>query len=74
MGFDVANGDLLRAALLDIAREGVVKSAVETRFGWKYVVDGYIEGPSGTEALVRTVWIVDTGSRQPRLVTAYPGP
>jgi len=41
--------------------------------GIKYIVDGRLSTPSGKKVTVRTVWIVDKGSENPRLVTAYPG-
>ncbi|WP_370693575.1 DUF6883 domain-containing protein [Nitrospira tepida] len=40
--------------------------------GHKYIVDGVVRTPNGQTALVRTVWIVDTGCDTPRSVTAYP--
>jgi hypothetical protein len=36
------------------------------------VVDGSLQSPSGEVLNVRTIWIVETGKRAPRFVTAYP--
>jgi hypothetical protein len=47
--------------------------SMETSHGIKYIVDGALITPSGKRPTVRTVWIVDRGSENPRLVTAYPG-
>jgi hypothetical protein len=49
-----------------------VTSTMESSHGKKYIVDGPISRPGGSERLVRSVWIVDTGETVPRLVTAYP--
>ena len=32
---------------------------MDSPHGWKYVVDGRIESPSGKAPVVRTIWIVD---------------
>ena len=71
LGFDEADPQALREALLRIARDGQVVAEVRSRFGTKHIVDGYLQGPAGS-AWVRTVWIVDRGTITPRLVTAYP--
>jgi hypothetical protein len=49
-----------------------VTESMETVHGKKYIVDGELENPTGREAWVRSVWIIDTGTDFPRLVTAYP--
>jgi hypothetical protein len=41
-------------------------------YGQKYIVDGALVAPTGQLPLIRTVWVVDTGTDRPRLVTAYP--
>ena len=71
LGFGEADPQALRDALLKIAQEGQVVAEVHSRFGTKYIVDGYLQGLAGS-AWVRTVWIVDRGTIVPRLVTAYP--
>ena len=71
LGFGEDEPQLLRDALLRIARDGQVVDELRSRFGTKHVVDGYLQGPGGS-AWVRTVWIVDQGTTAPRLVTAYP--
>jgi hypothetical protein len=60
-------------ALLDVARSHEVVDQVVTSFGTKYVVDGVVRGRTDS-AQVRTVWLVETGGLEPRLVTAYPVP
>jgi hypothetical protein len=49
-----------------------VTRSMESVHGKKYIVDGAIDTPTGKNASVRTIWIVDSGETVPRLVTAYP--
>ena len=72
LGFTQNEWEELAAAFRKLAVEFPIANRVESLHGWKYVVDGEIETPSGKKARVRTVWIVDRGLEIPRLVTAYP--
>jgi len=47
---------------------------VESRYGKRYSVDGVIETPDKRQPRpnLRTVWILETGSNAPRLITAHP--
>lgn len=72
LGFDDANADQLAAQLLTIARSNPVDEIEPRVHGMMYVIHGTVTGPLGRSALLRTVWIVQHGSDQPRLVTAYP--
>jgi hypothetical protein len=48
--------------------------AVElTVWGVLYAIVGPIAGPSGEKAIVRSIWIIETGQGTPRFVPAYPG-
>ncbi len=71
LGFVASRPQLLRRALLEIALRGELIQEEDSRFGSKFVVDGYVNGPAGS-AWVRTVWIRETASAGPRFVTAYP--
>lgn len=57
---------LIRHAQLEVAR------IVPDRFGIKYLIDAAMLTPDGRSPIVRSVWIIDTASDAPRLVTAYP--
>jgi len=73
LGFDGSNADRLRNELIDLAQRADVASTECTAHGTKYVVDGLLSTPSGDEAAVRTVWIIeDSRPDAPRFVTAYP--
>ena len=72
LSFNQANPEQLEEQLLVIARNEPVVEVVNSPFGTKYIVDGRISTPSGKEALIRTIWLIEHGSDEPRFVTAYP--
>lgn len=41
------------------------------QYGQRYTVDMNITGPNGSSKIVRTGWIVKTGSANPELTTIY---
>ena len=63
----------MRAALLNHAAANEILRLQTTAHGVKYVIEGPLSAPDGRAPLVRTVWIVDAGTRIPRFVTAFPG-
>jgi len=71
-GFTVEEWQVLADALRRLAASCPVAKKVDSPHGTKYVVDGSLATPVGETPLVRTVWIVDQGADNPRLVTAYP--
>lgn len=72
-GFRRENPQLLRRALLELARRGTVVDVTETGWGTKYYVEGSVRAPDGNRLDLATVWMgTDRGG--PRLVTAYPRP
>lgn len=74
LGFAANEPDRLAEALAEIGRRDDVVKSSKTVFGEKHVVDGEISSQTGIgRAAVRTVWIIDRGAEEPRLVTAYPG-
>ncbi len=64
--------DRLAEDLIRIAQQYPVVQSSETPYGTKYVIDGELLSPSGVRAWVRTVWIIESESEEPRLVTAFP--
>ena len=44
----------------------------DSPFGTRYVLEGTMVTADDRDALVRTVWFIDTGADIPRFVTAYP--
>lgn len=71
VGFASDAADDLAAAIRAVAREGVVQSEDASKYGRKYIVDGWLRAPAGPVP-VRTVWIVRTGALVPEFVTAVP--
>jgi hypothetical protein len=72
LGFDKTTVNALRDELLRIAREDDVTDTVGSPHGTKFVVDSLLSTLSGQHVLIRTIWIIDIGHQNPRLVTAYP--
>ena len=72
LGFNENNVDVFLNGLHSIAREGEVVQAIPSPYGVKYVVEGLLETISGGGIKIRTVWIVENDSDDPRFVTAYP--
>jgi filamentous hemagglutinin len=63
----------LREALLHVAATGLVVREIESAYGRKFVVDGWLRPKSrGTPQPVRTVWMIAAAGDAPRFVTAYP--
>lgn len=71
-GFGAQDWPTLADALAKLASKSFVRKRSESAHGEKYVVDGWLETPTGKQARVRTIWIIDRGMHTPRLVTAYP--
>jgi hypothetical protein len=74
LGFRLENWETLAGALKAQARNNLVVSIVDSEYGKRYSVDGSIETPDKRQPppRVRTVWILETGTEAPRLITAHP--
>jgi hypothetical protein len=73
LGYDPANQSILQDDLLTLVQNSTDFTEKSTGYGTKYVVSGKIATPSGDEANVTTVWIIEPSDSRPRLVTAFPG-
>lgn len=71
-GFVIGEWVPLADALRRHGQVGTVVKSVESDYGTRYIVEGRLETPDGRNPKVRTVWILETGGAQPRLITAYP--
>ncbi len=71
-GFDPDGWADFANALVQHAAAGEVTSTVETAHGICYRVNGVIETPDGRNPQISTVWQIDWGHENPRIVTAYP--
>ncbi|HET9956064.1 MAG TPA: hypothetical protein VFQ61_16270 [Polyangiaceae bacterium] len=72
LGFDPVQWEVLRDALLEVARTGDASPGQRSEFGTKYEIRATICGPTGRRAVIRTVWIVNAGEDRPRFITGYP--
>ncbi len=74
LGFRHEGWETLAAALKAQARDNPVASVVDSRYGKRYSVDGAIATPDNRQPRpkVRTVWILETGTKTLRLITAHP--
>jgi Domain of unknown function (DUF6883) len=72
LGFSSQQWEVFAAAARAVAQNGRMIRNSETAHGRKFVIEGEIQAPSGAKALVWSVWIIDQGTKKPRLVTAYP--
>jgi hypothetical protein len=72
LGYAVENWQLLAE---DIRQQHLTADIVEEHdsiWGKRYEIVGPITGPSGDTIMFRSVWQIDLGSNQPRLITMYP--
>ena len=71
-GFRVEDWRELADALRMHGQSHAVAEVVESRHGIRYSFDGRLRSPDGRNPTVRSVWIVEQGSSEARLITAYP--
>jgi hypothetical protein len=75
-GFSVLEWGKLADPLRHHAEMHEVTSTEQVPEGTKYVIDGVLTTPTTTSddqfPLLRSVWLIDTGSEIPRFITAYP--
>ena len=72
LGHDDRTIDIIIQNLLDIAYSQEVRDTYESRYGISYVLDGFLQTPSGVSVRFRTVWCIDNDAERPRFVTGYP--
>jgi hypothetical protein len=72
LGYDPGQPDQLANDLLNLVHTSEQFVAEPTSFGVKYKVKGALTSPTGQIGKVVSVWIIETGSPQPRLVTVVP--
>src|SRR5690606_17631540 len=71
-GFRRAEWEVLVEALRTIGASNPVVRVVQSLHGSRYIVDGRRPIIEGEGPKVRTIWLLEPGSRAPRLITAYP--
>ncbi len=73
VGYEIDVPAVLEQDLLKLVQTSDDFQEKASAFGIKYIVRGKISTPSGNDANVTTVWIVEPTDNRPRLVTAFPG-
>jgi hypothetical protein len=71
-GFTANTVEELRIALIDHAEYNEIVEPRETEFGTTFTVSGPLSTPDGRDPIVRVIWMIDTGSDVPRLITLIP--
>jgi hypothetical protein len=71
-GFSREEWKGLHDALAKHARENEVADSIADADGISYAVEGPLDTPSGRRPMLRSVWLLETGSIAPRFITAYP--
>lgn len=72
LGYNDLNADMLKQGLIAVAQTEDIKETITSPHGVKYSIEGVLQTPRGDLINIRTIWIIDKGSEQPRFVTAYP--
>lgn len=71
-GFTSAQWTVMAHALKLHALTNDLTKVEDSPFGKRYVIEGLLETPSGTNVNVRTAWFIETGEEIPHFVTAFP--
>lgn len=71
-GFAQKEWSVLAEALKRHGQTCAVTKTVESPYGTRYIAEGSLETPSGRRPAIRTVWMIESGTLPPRLITAHP--
>jgi hypothetical protein len=72
-GFSPSAPQALEHALLQHAQDNRVLRILETPHGVKYEIEGPLRAPDDSTPVVKTIWMIDHGTKIPRLIAAFPG-
>ena len=72
LGYRAERWEVLRDDLLTHARLGAAIEMEPSAYGRKFPVSGNLTGPNGRSGRFKTTWSIDSGTKDPRFVTAYP--
>ena len=72
LGFTIEKWEVLAESLRTHGRANPVVKAIKSKYGVRYCVEGPIETPAGISPNLRSVWVIEEGVSEPRLITAYP--
>lgn len=71
-GFDLADIATFKDSLIRHSIEREIEETKKSDFGIKYELKCEIKTPDERNPCIVTVWIVENGQKEPKLVTAYP--
>ena len=72
LGYTQEDWQRLRDDLLLHGQSGQARPIESGKYGQKYLVSGTLAGPNGRMGQFTTVWLVESETSVPRLLTAYP--
>lgn len=71
-GFDIADINTFKGSLIQHSIDSDIERTKDSAFGIKYELKCEIKTPDDRNPCIVTVWIVESGKDEPKLVTAYP--
>jgi hypothetical protein len=71
-GFDISDVDTFKGSLIQHSIDREIEKTKDSDFGVKYELKCEIKTPDERNPCIVTVWIVENGQEEPKLVTAYP--
>ena len=71
-GFDVAEIEIFKDSLIQHSIDRDIEKTKDSDFGIKYELKCEIKTPDERNPCIVTVWIIENGQEEPKLVTAYP--
>ncbi|MCA0425959.1 MAG: hypothetical protein LCH37_00850 [Bacteroidetes bacterium] len=71
-GFDIADIDTFKGSLIQHSTDRDIVKTKYLDLGIKYELKCEIKTPDERNPCIVTVWIVENGKQEPKLVTAYP--
>lgn len=72
IGYSLEQPNILADGIKQVAINGIVAEIEATPRGNKYIVEGLLNAPNQRNYKITTVWMIQTGQIEPKLVTAYP--
>ena len=71
-GFDPDDVATFKSSLIQHSIERDIENKKDTDFGTKYELKCKIKTPDERNPCIVTVWIIENGQEEPKLVTAFP--
>lgn len=71
-GFKMTDTEVFKNSLTQHAINREIEQTKSTAFGNKYELKCELETPDERNPCVVTVWIIENGQDEPKLITAYP--